>query len=74
MSEVISVRFVVDQAQSAHVWLDGSDLVIQAPNDEALLQTTFAVLRALDTKYWCAEPMRGSLLHNRTGLAGKVIE
>jgi hypothetical protein len=68
------VHFVVNPDLSPQVATIRRDLVIMAPNDEALLQTTLALLRALDTKYWCVEPLRATLVNNRTGLAGKVIE
>lgn len=50
------------------------DLLISAPTEEALRQTMFAVLRALDKKYWFPERLRATALHQRTGLAEQIVE
>lgn len=49
-------------------------LQIAAPDDKALLALTLDVLRALDSKYWFPERVRGSALNTRTGLSNTIIE
>ncbi len=69
-----SVRFEVEDGRAMGVSRRDGDLIVTAPDDEALLAATFALLRALDAKYWHPETLPANALNRELGLAGKVLE
>ncbi|MCE5237917.1 hypothetical protein LLH23_05440 [bacterium] len=69
-----TVRFAVTPGKPARVAAQNGSLSITAPDDQALLAATFAMLRALDGKYWSPGKLPATPLFRKLGLAGTVIE
>ncbi|MBU0611545.1 MAG: hypothetical protein KKI08_26950 [Armatimonadetes bacterium] len=68
------VRFSLTPGKPARVAFDRANLVISAPDDQALLAATFQLLRALDRRYWFPGRLPATVLNRRVGLAGTVVE
>jgi len=68
------VRFSLTPGKPVRVAFDRANLVISAPDDQALLAATFQLLRALDRRYWFPGRLPATVLNARVGLAGTVVE
>lgn len=67
-----SVTFAV--GAPPRVALKGDTLALTAPDDTALLDLTFKLLRALDTRHDYPDQLPATALHRRVGIADKVLE